>query len=197
MTPELIAILRGVTPDEVEEVGQILISAGIGKIEVPLNSPDPFLSIRRLSDAFSDKAVIGAGTVLTTEHVRQVADHGGTHIISPNTDIDAIRRVKSHSLTSIPRDFTAAECFAALHAGADGLKLFPFELMGRAGLKALQAVLPSGFPLYAVGGVSADNIAGLSQTGLAGFGIGSWLYKQGVSHEQLAERAGQLTAALG
>ncbi len=153
MSRPLIAILRGVTPDAVGGIGAALIDAGIDRIEVPLNSPEPLESIRILAGRFGDRAEIGAGTVLTVAEVAAVAAAGGRMIVSPNADPDVIRATRAAGLASYPGVFTATEAFAALKAGASALKLFPASLMGTDGFRALAAVLPRDVPVYAVGGV--------------------------------------------
>jgi 2-dehydro-3-deoxyphosphogalactonate aldolase len=148
----LIAILRGITPLEATEIAQALIDAGITQIEVPLNSPSPLKSIEAMASKFSDHADIGAGTVLTVKAVKNVAKAGGRMIVSPNADTDVITATKLAGLQSYPGVMTPTECFAALKAGADGLKIFPASLLGTGGLKAIRAVLPAGTKVFAVGG---------------------------------------------
>lgn len=195
MSRGIIAILRGVTPEAVEGIGAALIDAGIDRIEVPLNSPDPVDSIARLAHAFGSVAQIGAGTVLTVEEVAAVADVGGRMIVSPNTDSAVIRATRAAGLDSFPGVFTPSECFAALAAGATGLKVFPASMMGTEGLKAIRAVLPPGTDVYAVGGVGAADFADWRQAGAAGFGIGSALYKPGDDAAAVAARARAIVAA--
>lgn len=195
MSRGLIAILRGVTPDAVEGIGAALIDAGIDRIEVPLNSPDPIDSIARLARAFGNVAQIGAGTVLTVEDVAAVAAVGGRMIVSPNTDSAVIHATRAAGLDSFPGVFTPSECFAALAAGATGLKVFPASMMGTEGLKAIRAVLPPGTDVYAVGGVGAANFADWRQAGAAGFGIGSALYKPGDDAAAVAAKARAIVAA--
>ncbi len=185
----LIAILRGLTPQEACAVGTVLIDAGITQIEVPLNSPDPFDSIKQLADRFGGQAIIGAGTVLTTDQVDQLAEAGGEIVVSPNTDPEVIKHSKSKGMLSYPGVFTPSECFAALKAGANGLKLFPAELIGPSGLKAMRAVLPADVPTYAVGGVSADNMRAWLDAGITGFGIGSSLFKPGRTPGEVSQIA--------
>jgi len=185
----VIAILRGVTPKEVLAVGEVLVDSGIFCIEVPLNSPDPFDSIEALAREFGDRALIGAGTVLTADQVDRVADAGARLALSPNFDAAVVRRTKARNLASMPGVATPTEGFAALAAGADALKLFPSELLGTAALKAWRAVFPAGTQMYSVGGVGLDNIAAFKAAGATGVGIGSALYAPGVAIEELARRA--------
>ncbi|MEQ7155136.1 2-dehydro-3-deoxy-6-phosphogalactonate aldolase [Brevundimonas aurifodinae] len=185
----LVAILRGLAPDEAVEVGEALVAAGFLCLEVPLNSPEPFVSIRRLRDALDGRAGVGAGTVLTGEAVWSVADAGGQAIISPNSDPDVIRASKDANLYSLPGFFTPTEAFAALAAGADALKLFPAEVSGVAGLKAVRAVLPPATKILPVGGVSPQHLADWRRAGASGFGLGSALYMAGRSASDVEARA--------
>lgn len=196
MTQPIIAILRGLTPADALAVGKALIDAGIDRIEVPLNSPDPFESIRLMAAAFGERATIGAGTVLTTADVARVAQAGGRMIVSPNADPEVIRETRRLGLESYPGVFTATECFAAIAAGATGLKLFPADQAGLGMLKALRAVLPKDMDVYAVGGVGPANFAEWIAAGAQGFGIGSSLYKPGDSADLVASRAREMVAAL-
>lgn len=196
MTQPIIAILRGLTPAEAIPIGAALIEAGIDRIEVPMNSPDPLESIRLMATSFAGRATIGAGTVLSVEQVGQVADAGGRMIVSPNMNPDVIRETCKRGLESYPGVFTATECFAAIAAGATGLKLFPADTAGPPLLKALRAVLPPDMPVYAVGGVGPDNFKAWFAAGVMGFGIGGSLYQPGDSAETVAERARQMVAAL-
>lgn len=195
MTRNIVAILRGITPPEAVSVAAALIDAGVTTIEVPLNSPDPLDSIRAMQDRFGDQAKIGAGTVLTVQQVRDVAATGAGLIVSPNCDPAVIAATKQAGLDSFPGVMTPTEAFAALAAGADALKLFPGELVGPVGLKAMGAVIPKTGPLYAVGGVSAQNMGEWLAAGATGFGIGSSIYKPGDSAETVAEKARALVAA--
>ncbi|WP_447929581.1 2-dehydro-3-deoxy-6-phosphogalactonate aldolase [Sphingopyxis fribergensis] len=192
----LIAILRGVKPDEVEAVGEALVEAGFSLIEVPLNSPDPLDSIGRLADRMKGRAVIGAGTVLTTADVAAVADAGGTMIISPNTNVDVIAASARAGLVSLPGFATPSEAFAALGAGATALKLFPAEAASPAVLKAFGAVVPAGTRLLPVGGIAPETMAPWLAAGAAGFGLGSALYRPGLSAKEVGDRARAFIAAL-
>jgi 2-dehydro-3-deoxyphosphogalactonate aldolase len=185
----LIAILRGLTPADAETIGAALIEEGITLIEVPLNSPDPLASIEKLAARFSQQAIIGAGTVLSTADVRAVHASGGQLIVSPNTNLDVITASKALGLLSAPGVFTASEAFAALHAGADVLKLFPGELMTPLAVKALSAVLPQTARMVLVGGVSTDTPAHYAKSSLAGLGIGSSLYKPGDQASDVRQKA--------
>lgn len=192
---ELVAILRGVTPNEVVAIGQALIEAGITQIEVPLNSPRPLESIKALVQHFGDQSLIGAGTVLHAQQVEDIANVGGKLIISPNCNVAVIERSKQLGLISLPGVMTPTECFQALDAGADGLKFFPASLIGTSGLKAVKAVLPQTTRCYAVGGVGAAEFADWFKAGITGFGIGTALYKPNDTAEQVAARAKELVAA--
>ncbi len=191
----LIAILRGIAPDECEAVGAALLEAGFGIIEVPLNSPDPLRSIAALALAFGHDAIIGAGTVLEPRQVDEVAEAGGTLIVAPNMDVAVIVRSVERGLISAPGIATPSEAFAALKAGAHLLKLFPGEMMGPPVLKAMRAVLPTGALLVPVGGVTPDTMGPYISAGAAGFGIGSALYKPGVTAAEVGQNARRFIAA--
>lgn len=195
MDRPLIAILRGVTPTEAAGMAAALIDAGITKIEVPLNSPDPFDSIRAMAAAHGADALIGAGTVLSTSDVGRVAQAGGKLIVSPNCDQRVIAATKAADMQSWPGVMTPTECFAALKAGADGLKIFPASLLGPDGIRAIRAVLPPGTQVYAVGGAGAANFADWMAASADGFGIGSALYKPGFTVAEVAARARDMVAA--
>lgn len=191
----LIAILRGITPADVVAVGRELFAAGFRVIEVPMNSPEPIESIRRLAGEFGDRARIGAGTVLTSKQVRDVAAAGGTLVVSPNADPDVIRATKVAGLWSAPGVATPTEGFAALAAGADALKLFPAEQMGPPVVKAWRAVFPREVPLVPVGGVIIENMAAFVAAGASGFGLGSALYKPGMTAGDVRTAADNFVAA--
>jgi 2-dehydro-3-deoxyphosphogalactonate aldolase len=185
----LIAILRGVAPNEVEAIGEALIEAGFTLIEVPLNSPDPLSSVERLAKRFAGSAVIGAGTVLREADVVSVAGAGGTMIISPNTNAQVIAKSAALGLVSLPGIATPSEAFAALDAGATALKLFPAEASSPQALKAMRAVLPADVRILPVGGISPDNAGPWRAAGAAGFGLGSALYKPGMSATEVRANA--------
>ena len=192
----LVAILRGVAPNEVVDIGAALLDAGFSLIEVPLNSPDPLDSIARLAKAFAARAVIGAGTVLRKQEVAAVQGAGGAMIVSPNANVDVIAATASAGLVSLPGIATPTEAFAARDAGATALKLFPAEAVSPAVLKAMRAVLPVDVRVLPVGGITPDNLAGWLNAGATGFGLGSALYKPGLSPDQVAISARKFIAAL-
>lgn len=192
----IIAILRGIKPAEAAAIGVALCDAGVSVIEVPLNSPDPLDSIAILAETCGARATVGAGTVLTPDDVSRVAAAGGQLIVSPDANHDVIRATKSAGLQSWPGVMTPTEAFAALRAGADGLKLFPGDVIGPKGLQAMKAVLPSDVPLFAVGGVKVGNVAIWAAAGASGFGIGSSLYRPGDSAARVAEKAAAIVSAV-
>ncbi|MBA1290433.1 2-dehydro-3-deoxy-6-phosphogalactonate aldolase [Pseudomonas japonica] len=185
----LIAILRGVRPEEVLEIGQQLYASGLRVIEVPLNSPEPLRSIRTLRDGLPADCLIGAGTVLTERNVLEVQDAGGELIVMPHSDVKVLRAAKAAGLQLAPGVVTPTEAFAALEEGADALKLFPAEALTPAVVKALLAVLPKGTPLVPVGGITPTNMGPFLDAGVAGFGLGSGLFKPGLSAAQVRSRA--------
>ena len=189
MSRNIIAILRGVRPCEVVEIAGTLLGCGITKIEVPLNSPDPFESIAAIVQEFDDQALIGAGTVLTVSDVQRTCDVGGKFVVSPNCDPEVIAATKTAGLLSYPGVMTPSECFLALRLGADGLKFFPSNLIGPAGMKAICAVLPKATEVLAVGGAGPENFAEWKDAVADGFGIGSSLYKPGYSIMEVQSRA--------
>lgn len=192
----MVAILRGITPDEVVEHAQVLIDAGFRLIEVPLNSPDAFTSIHTLQEKFGDQVLIGAGTVLTMSQLTELVDTGAKLMVCPHTDVELIKAAKVAGLYAMPGFFTASEAFAALHAGADAVKLFPAEALPTINVvKALGAVIPAETWLCPVGGVTPDNVADYLNVGARGFGLGSALYKKGQSVEITKDNAEAFMAA--
>ncbi len=192
----LVAILRGIRPDEAEPVGDALAAAGLRVVEVPLNSPDPFDSIARLARRFGGTMLVGAGTVMRAADVDRVEAAGGRLIVTPHADPAIVRAAKARGLLGVPGFFTPAEAFSLLDAGADALKLFPAEGGSPAMLRALRAVLPTGTMVLPVGGIDATNLAAWRKAGAAGFGIGSALYKPGDDAATVAAKAGALIEAL-
>ncbi|WP_460120692.1 2-dehydro-3-deoxy-6-phosphogalactonate aldolase [Pseudomonas sp. H3_G09] len=191
----LIAILRGLQPQEAAAVGEVLYSAGFRVIEVPLNSPSPYESIRILRDALPADCLIGAGTVLTPEQVEQVKAAGGQVIVMPHSDAKVLRAAKAAGLYLSPGVATPTEAFAALAEGADILKLFPAEQMNPAVVKAWLAVLPAGTVLAPVGGITPDNMQAFIDAGVKGFGLGSGLFKPGMTPQQVEVNAKAYVAA--
>jgi 2-dehydro-3-deoxyphosphogalactonate aldolase len=185
----LVAILRGVTPDEVEAIGAVLVASGFAVIEVPLNSPEPTASIARLVARFADRALIGAGTVTEPRQIADIAGAGGRLVVMPHADPVIIRRAKAAGMIVLPGFATPTEAFAALGAGADGLKLFPAEASPPEVLKALKAVLPPSVPVLPVGGITPEKMAAYWQAGARGFGLGSALYASGMGADAVRRRA--------
>ena len=191
----LIAILRGVKPDEALDIAQVLFDTGFRVIEVPLNSPEPLLSIEVLASQFGGNALIGAGTVMTPDDVIEVRDAGGELIVMPHSDVEVIEEAKAEGLVCLPGVATPMEGFTALTNGADGLKMFPGEAMPPKVVKAWRAVFPPAIKLMPVGGVSVENIPDYVAAGASGFGIGSSLYAPGRSLSDIRARAEALVAA--
>lgn len=192
----LVAIIRGVTPAEVEGIGDALHEGGIRIIEVPLNSPDPLRSIEILARRFGDDVLVGAGTVLNTQAVRDVKDAGGRIIVSPDTNTEVIAAAAAAGMVSSPGYFTPSEAFEALRAGAHALKLFPAEGASPTILKAQRAVIPKDVPILAVGGITPDSMQPWLQAGAAGFGLGSGIYEPGQSIADTLEKARAYVAGL-
>ena len=191
----LVAILRGVQPEEVEAIAAALEQAGVAIVEVPLNSPRPMESIARLARSFEQRLLVGAGTVMNEAQVTEIARSGGRLIVTPHAAIDVVRAAKKRSLLTVPGCFTPTEAFALLAAGADAVKLFPAEAASPAVLRAMRAVLPAGTMVLPVGGIDADNMAGWRAAGAAGFGIGSSIYRPGDTAAIVADKARRLVAA--
>ena len=191
----MIAILRGIAPAEVVDVGAALVDAGLRAIEVPLNSPDPYDSIAALADAFGDQALIGAGTVLNVENVERVEAAGGRLIVMPHSDARVIREAKGRGRFCAPGVATPTEAFAALEAGADALKLFPAEAMPPNVVKAWRAILPKEVWLLPVGGITPSTLASYRQAGADGFGLGSALYRPGQTPAEVGRAAAEFVAA--
>jgi 2-dehydro-3-deoxyphosphogalactonate aldolase len=192
----LIGILRGVKPDEVEAVAGAVLNGGIRIIEIPLNSPDPLISIGRAAKALAGRAIIGAGTVLNAEEVESVAAASGQLIVSPNFNHQVVERTKGLGLVSAPGVMTPSEAFAALAQGADVLKLFPGEILSLPVINALATVLPKHVPLVLVGGVTAEGLSAFKQSPVSGFGVGSSLYKPGMTAFEAGERSRALVDAM-
>lgn len=192
----VVAIIRGVQPDEAPEIGAAILEAGIGVIEVPLNSPQPFQSIENLSNSLGDRCVIGCGTLLNEEDAQRVANAGGQIAVTPNTDVTVIKRCIELGMIPMPGWATPSEAFAAYHAGARYLKLFPAGTYGAGHVKALRAVLPSDAKVLAVGGVGAHNAAEWLAAGVNGFGIGSEIYKAGRSATEVYQRSSEIVESI-
>lgn len=193
----LVGIIRGVAPDDAQGIAKALFDGGLRIIEVPLNSPDPFASIRNIADLLGDRALVGAGTVLDSSQVERVKDSGGRLVVSPNTSARVIERTVEAGLVSCPGFFTPSEAFEALACGAHALKFFPAEAASPATVKAQRAVLPEDVPLLVVGGATADSLQPWLDAGADGFGLGSSLYKPGQSPSQTLDKARAFVAAVG
>ena len=195
MSRPIIAILRGVQPAEAVAIAGVILAAGIDRIEVPLNSPSPLESISAIAEAYGDQALIGAGTVLTVAQVQHVSAAGGQLVVSPNCDPAVIVATIAAGMQSWPGIFTPSEAFAALQAGATGLKLFPGDMAGPKGLKAMRAILPTGTQVYAVGGAGPENFVEWIAASADGFGLGSAIYKPGDTPERVATKVQAIVAA--
>ncbi len=191
----LVAILRGLKPDEVEGVVGALIETGFTAIEIPLNSPEPFRSIETAAKMAPEGVLIGAGTVLTTEDVQSLDTAGGRLMVSPNVEPDVIRAAHARGMVTLPGVFTPTEALAAARAGATGLKFFPANVLGPAGITAIRAVLPKDLVIAAVGGVGDENFSDYVNAGITAFGLGSSLYKPGMGAKEVRERAVRTLAA--
>ncbi|MBX8799490.1 2-dehydro-3-deoxy-6-phosphogalactonate aldolase [Ochrobactrum sp. MR28] len=185
----LVAIIRGIRNDEVEPVLEALITEGFEVIEIPLNSPEPWVSIEKAVKLFGDKVLIGAGTVLTTADAQRLADIGGRIMVSPNTDAEVIRHASSCGLITMPGCYTASEALLAIRSGASALKFFPAGSLGASGIAAIKTILPENAVIGAVGGVSDQNFGEYARAGIRTFGIGSSLYKPGDSAETVRAKA--------
>jgi 2-dehydro-3-deoxyphosphogalactonate aldolase len=192
----LVAIIRGVTPDEVEAIGQALFEGGIRIIEVPLNSPDPLASIERLAAKFGEEVLVGGGTVLSWSAIHDIKAVGGRLVVSPNTNAEVIAAAVAAGMVSCPGYFTPSEAFAALEAGATALKLFPAEGASPAVLKGQRAVLPKDVPVLVVGGIAPDNMRPWIEAGAQGFGLGSGLYKPGQTPAETLDKARAYVAGM-
>jgi 2-dehydro-3-deoxyphosphogalactonate aldolase len=191
----LVAILRGIRPDEAIDIGAALVDAGFRLIEVPLNSPEPYRSIELLAEKFGAAALVGAGTVMDAAAVARVVGAGGRLIVMPHSDPEVIRAAKAAGTWCLPGVATPTEGFSALKAGGDGLKLFPGEALPPAVVKAWKAVFPPEVPLLPVGGIAPETMADYVAAGAAGFGIGSALYKPGIDAAEIRRRADAFVAA--
>ena len=192
----LVAILRGITPPEILPIGQALVDAGFAILEVPLNSPEAFTSIAELADRFGSEVLIGAGTMRTFADLDELVAAGGRLMVTPHGDPDLILAAKRLGLLALPGIATPTEAFAALDAGADGLKLFPAELITPAAVKAMRAILPKATKLFPVGGIEPQTMAAYRAAGADGFGLGSALYKPGMNAAAVADRAQAFVRAL-
>jgi len=189
MQRPLVAILRGVKPEETADIVDVLVESGMTAIEIPLNSPDPFRSIKIAVRKAPAGILVGAGTVLTLEAVDRLHDAGGRLLVTPNVDVDIIARARAHGMVTMPGVFTPTEALLATKAGASSLKFFPASVLGAAGITAIRAVLPAGLMIAAVGGVSDRNFADYVKAGIVAFGLGSSLYKPGMTAAEVAVRA--------
>lgn len=195
LTRGLVAILRGVKPDEIDGIADALIQSGFDAVEIPLNSPDAFKSIAQTAKRHGTKTLIGAGTVLTPDDVDKLADAGGQLLVSPNIDERVMARAAHHNMVTMPGVFTATEAFKAIDCGASGLKFFPASALGPSGIKAIMAVLPPALTIGAVGGVGDDDFAAYGKNGISVFGLGSSIYKPGLTADEVRMRAVKTIAA--
>lgn len=191
----LVAILRGIKPEEIEGVVEVLVDAGFEAIEVPLNSPEPFVSIEKARRLAPASCLIGAGTVLEVAQVDRLKDVGGDLLVTPNVEPAVIERAVVHGMATMPGVFTATEALLAARSGAAALKFFPASALGPSGISAISAILPKGLPIGAVGGVSDADFAAYLKVGVTCFGLGSSLYKPGDSASAVAEKAKHTIAA--
>ena len=189
MKRPLVAILRGIKPDEAQAVVGVLLESGFTAIEIPLNSPDPFRSIELAAKMAPADVLIGAGTVLSADAVEQLHDVGGRLVVTPNTDPDVIARARARGMVTMPGVFTATEALLAAKCGASSLKFFPASALGPSGITAIRAVLPADLMIAAVGGVSDKNFADYTRAGIFAFGLGTSLYKPGMTAAEVKERA--------
>jgi len=189
MKRPLVAILRGIKPDEAQAVVGVLLESGFTAIEIPLNSPDPFRSIELAANMAPADVLIGAGTVLSADAVEQLHDVGGRLVVTPNTDPDVIARARARGMVTMPGVFTATEALLAAKCGASSLKFFPASVLGASGITAIRAVLPADLTIAAVGGVSDKNFADYTRAGIFAFGLGTSLYKPGMTAAEVKERA--------
>lgn len=196
---KLVAILRGITPEEVTPYLDILVAEGFNAIEIPLNSPSPFesieLAVKHLNSIASDQCLVGAGTVLNTDEVHKLHELGANLIVSPNTDVAVIASSVELGMTSIPGCYTATECFTAINAGASALKIFPASSLGPSGIVALMAVLPKDIDICAVGGIDSTDFSDYAKAGVTGFGLGSCLYKSGISQMEFTLKASSICSS--
>ena len=189
MSRNIIAILRGIKPEEALDIVHVIVDSGITQVEVPLNSPRAFESIELIRDEFKGSIQFGAGTVTDVEQVEILSRIGVDFIVSPNFEYSVVKATKEAGILSYPGVIRPTECFSALNSGADGLKFFPASLLGEANLIAIKAVLPSDIPIYMVGGVGPENFSSWFKAGASGFGIGSGIYKAGESASAVAKKA--------
>lgn len=196
---KLVAILRGITPDEVPSYIDVLVAEGFNAIEIPLNSPNPFdsiaIAVKHLNDIAPKQCLVGAGTVLTTDEVRQLHDIGANLVVSPNTNASLISTTVELGMTSIPGCYTATECFSAIDAGATAIKIFPASSLGPSGINALMAVLPKNIDICAVGGIDSTDFAEYAKAGVSGFGLGSCLYTSGISQMEFTLKASSICSS--